>query len=568
MLKNILSVVIALVATVSVAAQTPYYQTPDSVGFGKELPRGDVVCYASREAAIAKAYHRSEYLVPLNDWKRTDIDGGVRFSTTYKYPFAWLERELLLHVGQASSSYDVSVNGKRIAYSQTSSTPSEFDITKYSVEGNNRLEITVWRKTAEQTLQQNRTPVEPALTGEVYILAEPKVRVRDIAVDTRMQGTEGLMYLGVVLKSHMLNTKEYKIYYELISPDGKVVAYDDRSVQISMRREDTVSFFRRIPDIMPWSHEEPCLYTLVVKTQYEGRFKEYLSFQIGFRSIGVDKGTVTLNGVPLRINIAEYAPQSDMARVRRDIAKFRDDGITMLRVKGAPQSREFYELCDSIGMYVSAAADIDTRGSGVSRRRGGNPSNDPQWTDSYIDRTESMYHSSKNYPSVIMFEIADSAANGYNLYESYLDLKRLEEQRPVVYASTSEWNSDRLDWRRMASLRRTNLDYWVAIYGDDPNTGVFTIADTRHYTPIIGQLHYTVKSGHKTVSSGSMPLRVMPKSDTRVQIPLGAVVRGKWFTIQLEVVREVPRNYYKSGVESTPAQMQTLAVKEFKGFLQ
>lgn len=568
MMKKIFLLSLLVAVAVPSAGQSLWYEFADSVSSGKELSRGDVICYASRDEAVARPYHRSEYLVPITEWKSSTVTGATVFSTTYKLPFKWVGRRMIFHIGGCSASYDVWANGRRIAISQTASTPSEFDLTPYSVEGNNTLEVRVYSHTAAQVLESTRAERAPSITGETYIVSQPAVRVRDIAVDTRMQGTEGVLYLGVILKSHLLNTKEYKIYYELLSPRGEVVAADNRVVDISMRAEDTVAFFRRIPDIMPWSHEEPCLYTLVVKTQYEGRFKEYVSFRIGFRSIDYNDGLLSLNGIPLRLQIADYAPPQDMKLVADDVAKLRNDGYTMLRIKGAPQSRAFYELCDSIGMYVCAQADIDTRGSGMSLKVGGNPSNDPRRLSAYIDRTASMYHASKNYPSVIMFSLADSSANGYNLYESYLMLKRLERQRPVVYASTREWNNDSLNLRRMSNLRRTNLDWWVAIYAVNQNLGQFSIANTRHYTPILGQLRYVVKVGNKTVSQGEQQLRVLPKSDVKVQIPLGAIKPGKPFDIELEVVRDKPLNCYVRGNESLPAEKVRLAYKKFTGFIQ
>jgi hypothetical protein len=44
-------------------------------------------------------------------------------------------------------------------------------------------------------------------------------------------------------------------------------------------------------------------------------------------------------------------------------------------------------FCDVQGLYVIAQAPIDTRRSGESRRKGGNPSNAPEWLGAYLERT-------------------------------------------------------------------------------------------------------------------------------------------------------------------------------------
>ena len=95
-----------------------------------------------------------------------------------------------------------------------------------------------------------------------------------------------------------------------------------------------------------------------------------------------------------------------------------------------------------MGMYVIPQAPIDTRSSGESRRIGGNPSNDPAWQGAYVERAE---NTSKRHPSVIAFSLATKSANGINLYESYLNMKKFSDTRPFIYPDAAgEWNSDGL----------------------------------------------------------------------------------------------------------------------------
>lgn len=94
-----------------------------------------------------------------------------------------------------------------------------------------------------------------------------------------------------------------------------------------------------------------------------------------------------------------------------------------------------------------AQAPIDTRRSGESRRKGGNPSNDPEWQPAYLERTENSYHTTKRHPSVVAFALATQSANGINLYESYLNMKRFGDSRPFIYPDAGgEWDSDKLRW--------------------------------------------------------------------------------------------------------------------------
>ena len=109
-------------------------------------------------------------------------------------------------------------------------------------------------------------------------------------------------------------------------------------------------------------------------------------------------------------------------------------------------SPTLYDTCDTLGMYVIVQAPIDTRSSGESRRIGGNPSNAPEWQGAYAERTADSYHASKRHPSVIAFSLATQSANGINLYESYLNMKKSGDPRPFIYPDAAgEWNSDKLE---------------------------------------------------------------------------------------------------------------------------
>ena len=568
MIRKLYTLALIVVCALSATAQQRWNISADSTSLGVEPSRGDVVSYASTDDAVRKSYNNSQYLVPIEEFDCVRSSEGMNYSTSFKVPFAWLDRQLFLHVGKVSAAYEVWVNGRRVGYTQSASTPVEWDLTRYSVEDNNTLEIRVVDSYYAQVLEDSRTEREAVLNGEVYLLAQPKVRVRDVSVATAMNGTDGLLSLGVILKSHLLNDKEYKVWYELISPRGEVVAADYRTATLGMRGEDTVTFFRRMPDIMTWSHEQPCLYTLVVKTQHEGRFKEYVSFNIGFRTIAVDADhVVMLNDTPLRIVSKDYAPSSDLVQVADDIVKMRDEGVTMLNIVGAPQSRRFYDVCDSLGMYVCASVDIDTHKGGDSRAVGGNPSNNPTLWPHYCERTLALYHSTKNYPCVIMYSLAANPANGYNLYESYRLLKSLEKDRPVLLQGSNEWNNDSLNMSRMASLPRTDLNNWVVLTCDDATTGKVNIANTRHYTSLIGQVLYTVKSGRKTISSGAVPVKVLPQGAVDVKIPLKGVSSGKPFSVEVEVVRPAVVGKYDVDADHSQAANESLASKIFDGVL-
>jgi beta-galactosidase len=93
-------------------------------------------------------------------------------------------------------------------------------------------------------------------------------------------------------------------------------------------------------------------------------------------------------------------------------------------------------------------ASLDSRNAGNSIRRGGNPTNNPQWVDTYLSLNRSALYATRHHPSVVGYAVANGTTTGYNIYESYLLMKSLEPRLPIIYEGASgEWCSDRLPFR-------------------------------------------------------------------------------------------------------------------------
>lgn len=490
-------------------------QQIDNQSIERELPRDRVVSHDSRADAVAWTAGASRYLQPLVEWARTESADAVTFSGRFKIPFGWIDRQQFLHIGRASGAYSIAINGTEVARTQTGGVSGEFDITNIAQEGANNLEIRLFKRYDAQILEGGRTPM-PAKISEVYILSQPRVRVRDVTIDTRMEGTNGLLQLGVILKSHQLNRHNYLVHWELLNPTGEIMAEGRKDAQIDMRREDTVRFFANIPRVVPWSPERPQLYTLYIRTQNEGRFREHVAFRIGFRTIemAADDRSLILNGVPW-------------------------GGV---QVVDSPTWEEL-RRADSLGVLIAPRADIDTHLSGLSRRVGGNPSNDPRWTSAYLERVLGTYHTAKNHASAAAFVIAKRSANGINLYESYLAVKQLEASRPVIYLdSEGEWNTDRrgsiTDPASDFSADAAELSGGVAFDPIDAAAGRFSLRNVLKFTPFLGQAVYRIEQARKTVAEGFVPLEVMPGDTREFAVPLSGVIVDKNFTIFIEITAE------------------------------
>ena len=379
----------------------------------------------------------NRYFTRLTEWNLKD---NV-FSTPFTVPFAWANRQVLFHLGWASGDYEVRVNGLPVACNADGNNPAEINITKQAKEGRNMLEVILAQPSSVAPLESWKEAPAPAIGG-AWLMSQPTLRVRDVVTRTRM-GEDGnaTAEIAVAVKSEALNPRTSRIHYQLLTPTGENAAAGQKDVTLDMRREDTLRFLARIPANLLWSAELPTQYTLRLKTQHEGRYVEYLELRLGFRSVEMQDGRMSLNTRPVTLRVREVPA----AITENEIAALREQGFNTLKLLPGPVPESLLNFCDVQGLYVIAQAPIDTRRSGESRRKGGNPSNDPEWQPAYLERTKNSYHTTKRHPSVVAFALATQSANGINLYESYLNMKRFGDSRPFIYPDAGgEWDSDKL----------------------------------------------------------------------------------------------------------------------------
>ena len=442
MKRIILIIALTLSAVSMLSAQE--YESPEYVSLGREMPRSKTVPYPTAEEAqaLGAGAVASKFLRPVTKWTRTEEADAVVFTSKYVIPFVWLSRQAILYVDEASGAYEVLINGKKVGYAANAYTPAEFNITKVSKEETNTISIRVLKEHWSQTMEcyvQNREP----RIGEVYVMSQPMIRVRDVVHTTHvdMHSENALVEVGMVVKTETLNPKKARIHYELIAPDTTVVTSGYKDVTLGMREEDTVKFMTNIPYVYTWCADMPVRYRLNIKTQIEGRYVEYQSHMLGFRTVATNEaGDFLINGIKTELFYRDMDP---LKITDKDIIAARVLKYNALRFDMGAVPQNVYRMCDSLGMYVIAQVPINTSKSGISRRLGGNPTNDPKWKQAYLDRVETTYRTTRGQACVIGYVMAEDSANGINLYESYLWLKSLEPTRPVLYIQAGgEWNSD------------------------------------------------------------------------------------------------------------------------------
>ena len=406
-------------------------------------PRARIAPYNTSELAQTHGgvVVKSQYLRTIGEWKRSEESDATLFTAQFTVPFSWLNRISVVHVENASGAYEVLVNGEKVGYTSNAFSPAEFDATKVTKQETNTIQLRVLKNHWSQRLESFAVDKEPRV-GEVYVMSQPSIYVRDVVHNTRVEPSisQVNIELGFVVKTESLNAKRARIHYEIIDADTTMLTYGHQDVVLEMKGEDTVKVMAPIPYDKVWSVDNPVRYRVNLKTQIEGRYVDYQTHLIGFRDLYHDNGDLYINGVKTAIIVKDVDARTVTAK---DIEAARNSKYNAVRFLNAAASHELYRMCDSLGMYVVAQVPVSTRNSGVSRKVGGNESNNPEWKDSFVERAEKCYYTTRNYACVVEYELASDSANGINLYESYLRMKELESKRPVTYSDGGgEWNDD------------------------------------------------------------------------------------------------------------------------------
>lgn len=400
--------------------------------YNVESYRTRLLPYPTAEAAHQGGVTPNRYLQIIDEWQ--DVDGVL--CGEFTYPFSWLERQIFVRIEGCMMPYELYVNGKCAGEATNGFVAKEINITKLSKEDKNKIELRfkdIGRMRDIECFE--RSAVRPI----VYIISQPRVRVRDVSWRTNI-GKGGVVNadFNVVMRNETLGDKTSRLYYELFLNDTLRLTGGSVDVALGMYGVDTMRFGAPVPDSVLWSSETPTRLSMRLKNRIGGRDVEFYEFDMSLREMHYSHGMHYINNVELNVSWHEMSPFVTLEQLE-DVY---ESGVRAIRFTAGSVRDELLEFCDAHGIYVAVTAPINSSLSGSSRKRGGNPSNKPSWRDEYVQRIVSTIFTTKRYPCVIAYYLADDSANGICLYEGYLAAKAITDT-PILYEDGGmEWNSD------------------------------------------------------------------------------------------------------------------------------
>ena len=378
-----------------------------------------------------------------------DYNGVGCYQRTFSIPADWKSKNISLHFGGVSSAYKVWLNGKFVGYAEDSFLPSEFMITPYLQEGENILSVWVIRWSDGSFLEDQDQWRLSGIHREVYLQAEPKLRIADFFYQTkldkeykdallgirpRIENLTGHEMPGYVLKAQVYDESDKPI---LNQPLEKKV--DDIINEIHPRLDRVKFGLLETAVVNPrkWSAEEPNLYKLVLSLEDSvGNIVEVKTCKLGFRSIEFRKSDskLLINGkltYLYGVNRPDHHPTKGKALSREDILQdiktIKQFNFNCVRLSHYPSDPYLLDLCDEFGIMVIDEANLETHGLG------GKLSHDANWAGAYIERISRMALRDKNHPSIIMWSLGNEAGSGPNHAAMAGWIKDFDITRPLHY---------------------------------------------------------------------------------------------------------------------------------------
>lgn len=347
-------------------------------------------------------------------------------------------KRLFVSFQGVESGFALWCNGSYVGYSEDTFTPSEFELTSYLKEGENKLAVQVFKWTSGSWCEDQDFFRFSGIFRDVYLYSIPDTHVSDIRIKTILNDTYDRGNLEIVLEA--IGNGKVEL---ILTRQGEEAARTE--VEIKDGQSTVVELTIEQPAL--WSAEQPNLYNLMIQvTDDQEQLQELIPQRVGFRRFAIEDGIMKLNGKRIVFKgVDRHEFSSRRGRVPnhdellRDIVTMKRNNINAIRTSHYPNDSALYALCDEYGLYLIDECNMETHGMWDMVGRGvwpiekALPGDRQEWKDLLLDRVNSMYQRDKNHPSIIIWSCGNESFGGSVIYEMSKLFHALDDTRLVHY---------------------------------------------------------------------------------------------------------------------------------------
>ena len=403
-----------------------------------------------------QGYDKCQYINTMYPWDGHDELRPPHISKNYnpvgsyvKY-FAIKEelknKKTFISFQGVETAFYVWLNGEFVGYSEDSFTPSEFDITEYLKEEENKLAVEVYKRSSASWLEDQDFWRFSGIFRDVYLYSVPECHVDNMFAKAVLDDsyTKGILNLDLNIK---FNKECFVNIYLEDKEENSICSLDKVKAEESLSKEIILD------KVNPWSAELPYLYNLYIElVDSNNNLLEIVKQKVGFKRFELKNNIMHLNGKRIvfkGVNRHEFNCQKGRVITKEDMLwdiKFmKQNNINAVRTSHYPNNSMWYDLCDEYGIYLIDEANLESHGSwqkmGDCEPSWNVPGSIPEWKEAVLDRAESMFERDKNHTSILIWSCGNESYAGTNILEMTKYFHKKDDSRLVHYEGVF-WNRD------------------------------------------------------------------------------------------------------------------------------
>lgn len=403
----------------------------------------------------------------------------------FEVPEEWKGSPVYISFQGVESALALWCNGSYVGYSEDTFTPSEFDLTPFLKDGENKLAAYVFKWSSSSWCEDQDFFRFSGIFRDVYLYTVPKVHIGDLRVQTLLNDSFDRAELVLDMKAtaegrvSVTLVKEERVFRfdKAFRKNPGLVAGSRTIADMSAALREENHFVIPVEKPLLWSAEEPNLYKLMIEVSDEGgQLQEVIPVQVGFRRFEIADGLMQLNGKRIvfkGVNRHEFSSRTgrvvNEAELWQDLVTMKQHNINAIRTCHYPNDSRIYGLCDMLGLYMIDECNLESHGSwepamrGIVPKESVVPGNRPEWNAMMLDRVNSMYQRDKNHPAILIWSCGNESYGGKNICDMSQFLREHDSGRIIQYEGICHDRSypDTSDIESQMYTKAEDIEKWL-----------------------------------------------------------------------------------------------------------